>query len=91
MDNATKVQSVFLENRNRLSVSGVVDVLNFDEEVITAVTNLGILIIKGSNLHLNQFSLDTSELSIEGEINLLQYDDKHLNKKGETLFEKIFK
>ena len=91
MDTLTKLQNIILENRNRLNVTGVVDVLNFDEQVITAVTDLGILTIKGSDLHLNQFSLDTTELSIEGDINSLQYSDKHAGKKGETLFGKIFK
>lgn len=91
MDNMPKIQNLILENRKRLNVTGVLDVLNFDEQTITAVTDLGILIIKGSDLHLNQFSLDTTELNIEGEINSLQYDDKHSRKKGETLFKKIFK
>ena len=91
MENITKMQNIILENRNRLNVTGVVDVLNFDEQVITAVTELGILIVKGADLHLNQFSLDTTELSIGGEINSLQYSDKHSGKKGESLFGKIFK
>lgn len=91
MENITKMQNIILENRNRLNVTGVVDVLNFDEQIITAVTNLGILTIKGSDLHLNQFCLDTAELSIEGDINSLQYSDKHGGKKGETFISRIFK
>lgn len=91
MENITKMQNIILENRNRLNVTGVSDVLSFDEQVITAVTELGVLIIKGNDLHLNQFSLDSMELSVEGEINLLQYNDKQSMKKGENLFTKIFK
>lgn len=91
MENITKMQNIILENRNRLNVTGVSDVLNFDEQVITAITELGILIIKGNDLHLNQFSLDSMELSVEGEINMLQYNDKQSLKKGENLFTKIFK
>ena len=92
MENTTKMQNVILENRNRLSVTGVLDVLNFDEEIVTIVTELGVLVIKGSDLHLNKFSLDNTELSIEGEINSLQYSEKTYNgKSGESLFSKIFK
>lgn len=91
MENITKMQNIILENRNRLNVTGVSDVLNFDEQVITAITELGVLIIKGNDLHLNQFSLDSMELSVEGEINMLQYNDKQSLKKGENLFTKIFK
>lgn len=86
-----KIQNVILENRNRLNVTGVIDVLNFDEEVITVVTELGILIIKGSDLHLNRFSLDNTELSVEGEINSLNYSDKKAGGKNESVFSRIFK
>lgn len=91
MENITKMQNVILENRNRLNITGVEDVLSFDEQTITALTTLGLLIIKGNDLHLNQFSLDSTELSVEGEISLLQYNDKQMSKKGENLFTKIFK
>jgi sporulation protein YabP len=89
--NITKMQNIILENRNRLNITGVEDVLSFDEQTITALTTLGLLIIKGNNLHLNQFSLDTTELSVEGDIVSLQYNDKQTSRKGENLFTKIFK
>ena len=38
--NITKMQNIILENRNSLMVSGVLDVLNFDEQVITLDTEL---------------------------------------------------
>lgn len=85
-----KIQNIILENRNRLNVTGVIDVLNFDEEIITVVTELGILIIKGSDLHLNRFNLDSTELSVEGEINSLTYSDKKVRtKKRKCLFKNI--
>ena len=92
MENTTKMQNIILENRNRLNITGVLDVLNFDEEIVTIVTELGVLVIKGSDLHLNKFSLDNTELSVEGEINSLQYSEKTYNgKNGESIFSKIFK
>ena len=87
-----KMQNIILENRNKLHLSGVVDVLNFDEEIVTVDTELGILVVKGSDLRLNKFNLDNSELSIDGEIMSMVYDDKSNNaKKGEGLFNRIFK
>lgn len=82
MENTTKMQNIILENRSRLNVTGVLDVLNFDEEIITIVTELGILVIKGKDLHLNRFCLDNTELSVEGEINSLQYSEKTHNAKS---------
>lgn len=92
MENTTKIQNVILENRNRLNITGVLDVLNFDEEVITLVTEMGILTVKGGDLHLNRFSLDNTEISVEGQINSLQYSDKGVGtKSSESLFTRIFK
>ena len=91
MDNAPKVQNVILENRNMLNITGVLDVLNFDEEIITLITELGALVIKGTDLHLNRFSLDSTEISVEGQINSMQYSDKSSGKSKEGFFTKIFK
>ena len=88
----TKMQNVILENRNKLHLTGVLDVLNFDEEIVTVETELGVLIVKGSDLRLNKFNLENSELSIDGEVNSLTYDDRgNTSKRGEGLFNKIFK
>lgn len=88
----TKMQNIILENRSKLLVSGVLDVLNFDEQIITIDTELGILIIKGNNLHLNKFNLESTELSVEGDIISLVYNDKsNVKKNGESLLTKIFK
>ena len=84
------MQNIFLENRNKLNVTGVLDVLNFDEQIITVETELGVLVVKGSDLKLNKYNLDDTELSIEGEIISLVYEDK-ISKKNESLLAKIFK
>jgi sporulation protein YabP len=86
-----KMQNVILENRGKLNVSGVVDVLNFDDQTITIDTELGLLIVKGTDLRLNKFNLDNTELIVEGEINSLIYNDKGYGKKGESILTKIFK
>ena len=52
---------------------------------------MGLLVVKGADLHLNNFSLDNTELGIEGTINSLQYSDKNFGKSKEKFFEKIFK
>ena len=52
------MQNIFLENRNKLNVTGVLDVLNFDEQIITVETELGVFVVKGSDLRLNKYNLD---------------------------------
>ena len=85
------VQNLILENRNKLNVSGVKDVLSFDDELIVMETDLGLLTIKGENLKINKLSIDTGDITVEGEISNLGYSD-HSNKSQETgLLSKIFK
>ena len=59
------MQNLILENRNKLSVSGVKDVLSFDDQVVIMETELGLLTVKGENLRINKLSIDTSEIIVE--------------------------
>ena len=88
---STTIQNLILENRQKLSISGVLDVLSFDDQVVIVETELGLLNIKGENLRINKLSIDTSEVIIEGDIYSLLYSDKSSDKKGSSLIGKIFK
>jgi len=87
----TTVQNVILENREKLSISGVMDVLSFDDQVVILDTELGMLTVKGENIRINKLSLDTSDVVIEGEISNINYNDKGAEKKDNSFLNKIFK
>lgn len=89
--NTNIIQNLVLENRNRLNISGVLDVLSFDDQIIIVETELGMLTVKGDNLRINKLSIDTSEVIVEGEIMSLTYSNKDLDKKNESFLGKIFK
>ena len=89
--NTNIVQNLVLENRNRLNISGALDVLSFDDQIIIVETELGMLTVKGDNLRINKLSIDTSEVIVEGEIISLAYSNKDLEKKSESFLGKIFK
>ena len=89
--NSNIVQNLVLENRGKLSVSGVNDVLSFDDQVVMIDTELGLLTVKGENIRINKLSLDTSEVIVEGEISSLLYSQNKNDKNSGTLFSKIFK
>lgn len=92
MQNKNIIQDIVLENREKLSISGVLDVLSFDDQIVILETELGLLTVKGENLRINKLSLDTSEVIIEGEIYNLGYSEKDLEKKGTTGFlNKLFR
>ena len=89
---STVIQNLVLENREKLSISGVLDVLSFDDQVVIVETELGLLNVKGDNLRINKLSLDTSEVVVEGDIYSLVYSERDANKKGTTsLLGKLFK
>lgn len=85
-----KNQTLILENREKLNVTGVLDVESFNEESIVAVTDLGVLMIRGSDLHINKLNLDSNELIVEGDIYSLEYNDGE-NTKSKSFFSKMFK
>ena len=87
----TVIQNIILENREKLSLSGILDVLSFDDQIIILETELGMLTVKGENLRINKLSIDTSEVVVEGEISSLAYNDKDFDKKSGSFLSKIFK
>lgn len=84
-------QNLILENREKLNVSGVLDVLSFDDQIIIVETSLGLLTIKGEDLKINKLNIETSDLIIEGLINSLTYSGNSDSPKKGNLLGKIFK
>ena len=89
--NTNVIQNLVLENREKLSIAGVLDVLSFDDQVVIVETELGLLNVKGEDLRINKLSIDTSEVVVEGNIFNLCYSEKSSDKKSSSLMSKIFK
>lgn len=89
--NMNILQNIILENREKLSISGVLDVLSFDDQIVILETELGLLTVKGDNLRINKLSLDTAEVIVDGEIYNLGYSEKDSTQKSGGLFNKIFR
>ena len=69
----SRMQNIILENRKRLTVSGVEEVDGFDESSVQLRTALGELTVRGEGLHVEQLSVETGELIVTGEIAELAY------------------
>lgn len=74
--------NVILEGRSRMSVSGVEDVDSFDENAIVMYTSCGLLSVRGSGLHIDKLSIDGGELTVEGQIDMVQYEDEERSTGG---------
>ena len=66
---------VVLEDRSRLTVSGVEEVERFDENTVVLSTAQGGLEIQGEGLHIEKLSLDGGDLKVEGTVDSLSYED----------------
>ena len=74
--NRPKNQSIHLENREKLSISGVEDVSGFDEALIVLETCFGALSIRGEELHIDRIDLDAGQLEVRGRIGELCFEDR---------------
>ena len=83
-------QNIIMENREKVSVTGVIDIHSFDDELVIAQTDLGILTIKGDDLKMNKLNLENNELIIEGKIIAVAYSDIN-NAKQTGFMNKLFK
>ena len=74
-EDSTKLDHhLILEDRERLSVSGVEDVESFDETMVVMVTSQGVLVVRGEGLHIEKLSLDGGDLKVEGMVESLTYE-----------------
>ncbi len=83
-------QNIIMENREKISVTGVIDIHSFDDELVLAQTDLGILTIKGDDLKMNKLNLENNELIVEGQIVAVAYSDVNSAKKS-GFMNKLFK
>ena len=68
----------------------MLDVDIFNPDMVVVQTEMGMLTIKGIDLHISKLNLESSELSLEGEINSCIYSEK-TGTNGGSLLSKIFK
>jgi sporulation protein YabP len=80
-----------LENRKRLTLSGVVEVVSFNEDQIILNTSLGTLNIKGEGLKMNKLDVQNGDVIINGMVNSCIYVNKENKKEKERLISKLFK
>ena len=85
----TVSQDIKLSMREKLDVSGVIDVVRFDDLCVVLLTTCGELTIDGKNLKIYVLDTDKGIVSLEGSVDSLYYsDDSRKEKRG--IFSKIF-
>ncbi|MPM07545.1 Spore protein YabP [bioreactor metagenome] len=90
MDEKT-TQSLMLENKELLNVTGVDGVDNFNDETVVLITTKGKLTIKGQKLNISKLNVEEGKLVVKGVINSLIYSDYEGQKEKTSLVKRLFK
>ena len=64
-----------LNERRQLTMTGVTEVVSFDDTAVVLQTSLGTLIVQGSELKLKTLSLEGGQVAVDGEITALVYEE----------------
>lgn len=72
-ETANVYQNIIIESRKKLNISGVKDVISFDDETVLLETELGKLTVKGEDLHIVNFNTETGDLTATGRVHAVVY------------------
>lgn len=64
-----------LNERKSLTVTGVAEVVSFDEASVVLRTSMGILVVDGSGLQLKNLSQDGGQVAVEGSVSGMVYEE----------------
>lgn len=79
-------------NRKTCTLTGVKDVIAFDVAEVILETSMGILLIKGKNLHVKRLTLEKGEVDLEGKIDAFSYTEQNsIASKQESFFSRLWK
>ena len=87
------MHKIIMTNRRTCTVNGVNDVLSFDLREILLETEQGMLMIRGSELHVSRLTLEKGEVDIDGRIDSLTYSEQTASagSKAESLLSRLFR
>lgn len=83
--------NIILENRNKLTVSGVTEVESFHEEKIVLMTSEGKMTVTGKNMHIKQLHVETGDVLIFGQVDTMAYMTAQTQDEKNGWLAKLFK
>lgn len=70
------MHDIIIENRKKVTLTGIKDVENFDDEAIAASSEFGAITLNGHNLKISRLSVESGDMVVEGDINSVVYSDR---------------
>lgn len=81
-----------IENRALSTMTGIREVVSFDEHQVILDTDMGLLTLKGKELHVSRLTLEKGEVDLNGNIESIAYSsNESFRRSGESLLSKLFK
>jgi sporulation protein YabP len=78
-------------DRREIALTGIKKITSFDAEEFLLESNMGPILIKGSNLEIMRLDTHDGNVKIKGKINGFNYLDNKEKIKEESLISKLFK
>ena len=82
----TSKHTLALCARTHMEIDGVTEVVSFDEETVTLVTDCGGLTVEGTSLHIGALNIERGHVTVDGRVNALIYTETTSRKKRARLF-----
>ena len=81
---------IAIRSRKHIDVTGVIEVISFDDKAVTMITCLGEMTVEGDGLKIETLDTDRGIVSVDGKVSaVIYYDDpQHTEKK--KLFGRLF-
>ncbi len=93
MDEKTGIRphSCLIQNRSSVSLTGVREVVSFDENQVVMDTDLGLLTLKGKDLHVSRLTVEKGEVDVQGTVDHMEYSSNEAHRKaGQSLISRLF-
>ena len=86
MEDAHLPHKLQLNERRQLTVTGVTEVVSFDETAVVLQTSLGTLIVQGRELQLKTLSQEGGQVAVDGNVSSLIYEEPRTGSWRQRLF-----
>lgn len=74
--------SLYMMGRKTMTLSGIKDVVSFEENCMKIISNMGNILIRGSNIKIGSFNTDTGDMQLEGRFTAVVYLDENGEKQS---------
>lgn len=84
-------QNITLRDRKKLLITGVHNVDSFNEECVVVDSELGLIVIRGLDMHINKLDVESAALDVEGEIAVIEYVDNNAPQRKSGFLSGLFR